>query len=77
MTGLLALQKQTDELSQEDREGLLVYLIHGLPGAATGPNDEEVFRREVEMDSGAVSPMSHGEFLRSGTAVRDRSSRFL
>jgi len=65
MTGLLALQKQADELSQEDREGLLVYLIHGLPGAPTGPDDDEIFRRDAEMDSGLVKPMSHEEFLRT------------
>jgi hypothetical protein len=65
MTGLMALQKQADELSQEDREGLLAYLIHGLPGVPTGSDDEEVFRREEEMESGIVKPIGHEEFLRS------------
>ena len=65
MAGLRALQKQADGLSQEDREGLLAYLIHGLPGAPSGPDDDEVFRRDAEMDSGAVKPMTHDEFLRS------------
>jgi hypothetical protein len=70
MTGLLALQKQADELSQEDREGLLTYLIHGLPCVPSGPDDEEVFSREAEMESGSVKPINHEEFLRTCPALR-------
>lgn len=64
MAPLVALQKQADELSQEDRESLLAYLIHGLPGAPEGPDDDEVLRRDAELESGAVKAISHEEFLR-------------
>ena len=63
MVRLADIQKQTKELSEEDRKGLVAYLLHGLSGSPSGPNDEEVGRREVEMDSGSVTPISHAEFL--------------
>ena len=63
MVQLADIQKQTKELSEEDRKGLVAYLLHGLSGSPSGPNDEEVGRREVEMDSGSVTPISHAEFL--------------
>ena len=64
MAPLVALQKQADELSKEDRESLLASLIHGLPGAPEGPDDDEVLRRDAELESGAVKAVSHEEFLR-------------
>ncbi len=63
MVQLVDIQKQAKELSQEDREGLVAFLLHGFTGAPSGPDDEEVLRREAEMDSGAVEPISHAEFL--------------
>lgn len=37
-----------------------------------GPDDEEVLRREAELDSGAVKAISHEEFLaRAGYVARD------
>ena len=63
MVQLADIQKQTKELSEEDRKGLVAYLLHGLSGLPSGPDDEEVGRREVEMDSGLVTPISHAEFL--------------
>jgi len=58
------MQRQADELSPEDREGLLSYLIHRLPGAPDGSDDIEVLRREGEMDSGEVKPLTQDEFLK-------------
>lgn len=63
MVKLVAVQKQVVELSFEEKEGLLAFLIHELPGPFSGPDDEEVLRREEEMDSGAVAAISHEEFL--------------
>ena len=64
MVQLAELQKQADELSAEDRQGLLAYLLHGLTGAPEGADEEELLRREAEMDSGDVKPLSHREFVR-------------
>jgi hypothetical protein len=63
MVRLIDIQRQTEQLSQEEREGLVAYLIHGLGGIPQGPDDDEVDRREVEMDSGNVRPIRHAEFL--------------
>lgn len=63
MVALAEIQRQAQELTQEEREGLVAYLLHGLRGVPLGADDEEVERREAEMDSGAVKPISHAEFL--------------
>ena len=63
MVQLADIQKQTKELSEEDRKGLVAYLLHGMSGLPSGPDDEEVGMRETEMDSGYVTPISHAEFL--------------
>ena len=63
MVQLADVREQVRQLSREDREGLVTYLLHGLEGMPLGPDDEEVARREAEMDTGAVAPISHAEFL--------------
>jgi hypothetical protein len=49
MVQLADIQRQAKELSEEDRESLVAYLLHGFSGAPSGP--------------GAVLPISHDEFL--------------
>jgi hypothetical protein len=63
MVQLAEIQAQAKELSEEDRKGLVAFLLHGMSGVPSGPDDEEVGRREAEMDSGSVAPISHAEFL--------------
>lgn len=70
MVKLADVQKQAAELSFEEKEGLLAFLIRELPGPLSRADDEEVLRREEEMDSGAVAAISHEEFLnRVGRSV--------
>jgi len=57
-------QKQTDSLTPQERESLLIYLLEGLPNAPEGPDDQEVREREAAMDSGAITPISEEEFYR-------------
>lgn len=64
MANLLEIQRQTAELSAEEKEGLLAYLIQELPSPGYGADDAEVLRREEEMDAGRVQPVSHEEFLK-------------
>lgn len=52
------------KLSFEEKEGLLAYLIQALPSPSIWTDDAEVLRREEDMDSGAVQPISHEEFLK-------------
>ena len=63
MVRLMDVQMQAAELSMEEKESLLAFLIHELPSPPPGANDDEVLRREEEMDSGAVEVISHEEFL--------------
>ena len=63
MVKLAEIQKKTDELSHEDREGLLAYILHSLDGAPEGISDEEVMLRDSELDAGSVQPVSHAEFV--------------
>jgi hypothetical protein len=63
MVHLIDIQRQAKELSKEDREGLGAFLLHGFSGAPSGPDNEEVARRDSDMNSGAVLPISHEEFL--------------
>ncbi|MAS93299.1 MAG: hypothetical protein CMO55_08890 [Verrucomicrobiales bacterium] len=63
MATLTEVQKQADSLSEPDKEELLRHLLNTLPDAPLGPDDEEVARRVEEMESGAVQPISHDQFL--------------
>ena len=63
MVQLAEIQKQASELSEEDRQGLVAFLLHGFSDGPIGADDEEVERRDIEMDSGEVMPISHAEFL--------------
>lgn len=62
MVRLADIQKQADELSSEDRAGLLAHLLHTLEGAPEGPADQEVIERDRELESGEVAPINHEEF---------------
>jgi len=53
-----------DELSREDRAGLLAHLLHNLEDSPEGPDDQEVLRRDEELENGAVEPVSHEDFVR-------------
>lgn len=64
MVNLSEVRQQVEALSAEDKEGLLAYLSHELPEPPVGADDSEVLRREAEMDSGEVEPITHEEFLK-------------
>lgn len=42
MVQLADVQKQVKELSEEDRKGLVAFLLHGFSGVPLGPDDEEI-----------------------------------
>lgn len=63
MATLSEVTKQADTLSPEDKAGLVSHILDSLDDAPAGPSDDEVFRRDEEMDSGAVEPISHEQFL--------------
>lgn len=51
-------------LSESERAELVLSLMRTL--AAPGPDitDEEVFRRDAELETGTLEPMLHDEFVR-------------
>jgi hypothetical protein len=63
MVQLSDIQRQTEDLSQEEREGLVAYLLHRLSGMPPVPEDAEVDQRDADMDCGKVKPISHKEFI--------------
>ena len=60
---LSEVTKQADTLSIEEKAGLVSHILDSLPDAPLGPDDEEVMRRDEELDSGKVQPISHEQFL--------------
>lgn len=70
MIHLADVQRQVQELSEEDRKGLVAYLLCGMSDLPSGPDDVRVEKREAEMDSGAVVPISHEEFLAQVGRIR-------
>jgi hypothetical protein len=63
MSDLLEVRKSADDLSAEDKAGLIAHLLASLPNPPLGPKDHEIDRREKEMDEGSVTPISHTDFL--------------
>lgn len=63
MVKLADIQKKTDELSSEDKEGLLAYILQALDTAPEGITDEEIKSRDFDLESGSVQRVSHGEFV--------------
>jgi hypothetical protein len=63
MSSLIEIQKEADQLSIEERAGLVTHLLASLPSGPLGADEEEADRRDEEMDSGAVKPISHAQFV--------------
>ncbi len=70
MVRLADIQKQADELSREDRAGLLAHLLHTLDDQPQGPDDQEVLKRDADLESRSVEAISHDEFVRRARAGR-------
>ena len=60
---LMEIEQEALALSDRERASLAVKLLDTLPPPGTEVSDEEVERRERELDSGAVAAISHEEFV--------------
>lgn len=69
MTKLQAIEKEAVGLSEEDRAALVAVLLSSFDGPAYDVTDEEVMRRDEEMEDEKVVGISHEELVR---AVRPR-----
>lgn len=65
MLSLMELQQEIEELGTEERAGLASFIISSLPKAPLGPDNEELMKREIEMDSNSTSTISYDEFKKS------------
>ena len=61
---LAEIEQEALALSDVERASLAAKLLDTLPPPGTDVSDEEVDRREREMDSGEATPILREEFVR-------------
>ena len=66
------IQQEAIALPERQRVDLVRTLLDTLPPAGADVSDDEATAREREMDSGAVEPLSHEEFVRRVKAERGK-----
>ncbi len=64
MANLFETQQQADRLSEEEHAGLATHLLSSISTNFSGAHDDEVDRRDGDLDSGQVTAISHDEFIR-------------
>jgi hypothetical protein len=69
---LVEIEQKALALPDRDRASLVARLLDTLPPPVTEVSDEEVERREREMDLGQVTALSHQEFVRRVQEQRGR-----
>jgi putative addiction module component (TIGR02574 family) len=62
---LAEIEQEALALSDSERASLAAKLLDTLPPAGTDVSDEEIERRERELESGEVTPISREELDRS------------
>jgi hypothetical protein len=75
MVGSMKLQEIEQEalrLSDIERAELVLSLMRTLAAPGADVTDEEVFRRDAELEAGSVEPMLHEEFVRRVREERGR-----
>jgi putative addiction module component (TIGR02574 family) len=66
------IQREALTLSDHDRASLAALLLETLPPPGMDISDEEVDRREEDLESGRVTAISHEEFVRGVRQERGR-----
>jgi putative addiction module component (TIGR02574 family) len=69
---LQEIEQEALGLSERERAELVLALMRTLAAPGSDVTDEEVSRREAEMEAGSVEPMLHEEFVRRIREVRGR-----
>ena len=65
MTKYQIIEKEAVVLSPAERASLILTLLDSFKKTEYAVSDEEVIRRNVEMDAGIDSGLSHREFVKS------------
>jgi hypothetical protein len=66
------IEEQAAALPEALRAGLVCRLLQTLPASGYEVSDEEAQQRDQELESGAVEPLAHEEFVRRVEANRRR-----
>jgi putative addiction module component (TIGR02574 family) len=69
---LAEIEHEALALSERERASLAAKLLDTLPPAGSDVSDEELERREQELNSGQVAPILHEEFVRRVQRERGR-----
>jgi hypothetical protein len=69
---LQEIEKEAIALPEDQRADLVCKLLETFPPPGMDVSDEEVAMRERELESGAVEPLSHEEFMCRVRAERGR-----
>jgi hypothetical protein len=69
---LQEIEQEALGLNEGERAELVLSLMRTLSAPAADIADEEVYRRDEELESGKVQPIMHEEFVRR---VRDERGR--
>ena len=67
---LLEIEQQARALSLRERAALVTALLDTFPGPGTEVSEEEVARRDRELEEGSVEAISQAEFVRGVERVR-------
>ena len=65
MTKLQTIERQAVGLPEEDRAALIAVLLSSLHAPSYDVSDEEVMRRDEELESGRVADISHEELVQA------------
>jgi len=66
------IEQEALGLSERERADLVLSLMRTLAAPGADITDEEVFRRDAELEDGSVEPMLHEEFVRRVREERGR-----
>ncbi|HYG36881.1 MAG TPA: addiction module antitoxin RelB [Clostridia bacterium] len=66
------IEQEALRLSERERAELVLSLMRTLASPGSDITDEEVVRRDAELEAGDVEPMLHEEFVRRVRKERGR-----
>jgi hypothetical protein len=66
------IEREAIALTEHERVDLVCKLLDTLPPPGTDVSDEEVAKRESELDKGEVEELSHEDFVRRVEKDRGR-----
>ena len=66
------IEDEAAALPESLRAGLVWRLLQTLPASGFEVSDKDALQRDHDLDSGAIEPLSHEEFVRRVESARGR-----